>query len=326
VAEPARIPEPDPAVEPASTPPGSAEAPRIAASPSGPRARGMGRGLAAILSSNPRQETPEDAGLREVAVSLVRPNPTQPRTEFDEDALIALSESIGSRGLLQPIVVRPLPGGTYELVAGERRLRASRMAGLETIPAIVRETDEGDRLELALIENMAREDLNAVEEARACATLVDDLGLSKEEVGKRVGRSRVAISNMIRTLELPDEVLAMIERGELSAGHGRALLMCRDHAERLRLARRARDEGWSVRVTEDRAREAENSGRARREPVVIHPDLEDSIAAAEDSLSAALGREVRIKPRAGGYRVELDLEHPREGVELAEQILKRHGG
>ncbi len=306
MAEPARIPEPDP-----TRPTG------------GPRQRGMGRGLAAILSTGPRP----DVGLREVAVSLVRPNPAQPRRDFDEDALVALSRSIAARGVLQPIVVRPLSGGAYELVAGERRLRAARLAGLETIPAVVRETDEGDRLELALIENMAREDLNPVEEARACATLVEDLGLSKEEIGKRVGRSRPAISNMIRLLELPDEVLAMIERGELSAGHGRALLTCRDHSERLRLARRARDEGWSVRVTEDRAREADGGGvrRATREPVVIHPDLADALAAAEDALSAALGREVSIKPRAGGYRVELDLDHPREGVELAEHILRRHG-
>lgn len=311
MAEPARIPEPDGA--------GGAGA------PGAPRPRGMGRGLAAILSSGPRPDAPAEAGLREIAVALVRPNPNQPRTEFDEEALLALSRSIAARGVLQPVVVRPLPGGSYELIAGERRLRAARMAGLETIPAVVRETDETDRLEIALIENMAREDLNPVEEARACATLVDDLGLSKEEVGKRVGRSRVAISNMIRTLELPDEVLAMIERGELSAGHGRALLMCRDHSERLRLARRARDESWSVRITEDRARDAESGPRPTRGPVVIHPDLADSIAAAEDALSAALGREVNIRPRAGGYRVELDLEHPREGVELAEHILRRHG-
>ena len=306
MAEPARIPEPDPSES----------------GPSGTPARGMGRGLAAILSTGPRPEV----GLRELSLQLIRPNPAQPRREFDEAALAALSRSIAARGVLQPIVVRPLPGGTYELVAGERRLRAAGQAGLETIPAVVRETAEGDRLELALIENMAREDLNPVEEARALATLVDDLGLSKEEIGRRVGRSRPVISNMIRLLELPDEVLAMVERGELTGGHGRALLMCRDHGERLRLARRARDEAWSVRVTEERAREADDGGRFRREreSVVIHPDLADSIAAAEDALSAALGREVRIKTRAGGYRVELDLEHPREGVELAEHILRRH--
>jgi ParB family transcriptional regulator, chromosome partitioning protein len=310
VAEPARIPEPD------SQP----DAPGLA--PAAGRPRGMGRGLAAILSSGPSQ----DVGLRELAVQLIRPNPAQPRREFDEEALVALSRSIAARGVLQPIVVRPIPGGTYELVAGERRLRAARLAGLDTIPAVVRETDEGDRLELALIENMAREDLNPIEEARALATLVDDLGLSKEEIGRRVGRSRPAISNTIRMLELPDEALALIERGELSAGHGRALLLCRDHDARRNLARRARAESWSVRVTEDRAREAEGAApRTPREPVVIHPDLADSLAAAEDALSAALGREVRMKPRAGGYRIEFDLDHPREGVELAEQILRRNG-
>src|SRR5918998_5049628 len=223
----------------------------------------MGRGLAAILSSSAREET----GLREIPTELVSPNPNQPRRDFDDDALLALAESVKARGILQPVVVRPLPGGKYELIAGERRLRAAVVAGLGVVPAVVRDTDESERLELALIENMARQDLNAIEEARACATLVDDLGLSKEEVGQRVGRSRVAISNMIRMLELPDEVLAMIERAELSAGHGRALLMCHDHGERLRLARRAREEGWSVRVTEDRAREAENGGRTSRDPV-----------------------------------------------------------
>jgi ParB family chromosome partitioning protein len=309
VAEPARIPEPD--ASEAGAPPAHATA----------RPRGMGRGLAAILSTGPRPEV----GLRELAVQLIRPNPAQPRREFDEDALVALSRSIAARGVLQPVVVRPLPGGTYELVAGERRLRAAGLAGLETIPSVVRETDDAERLELALIENMAREDLNPVEEARALATLVDDLGQSKEEIAGRVGRSRPVISNMIRMLELPDEALAMVERAELSAGHARALLMCRDHSERLRLARRARDEAWSVRVTEERAREAEDgSGNRKRAPVVIHPDLADSLAAAEDALSAALGREVRVKPRAGGYRVEVDLEHPRQGVELAEHILRRH--
>jgi ParB family chromosome partitioning protein len=313
VAEPARLPDPD-------------GPPRAGG---GGRPRGMGRGLAAILSSTTGADAAPGVatGLREVAVQLVRPNPSQPRREFDEDALVALSRSIAARGVLQPIVVRPLPGGTYELVAGERRLRAARMAGLETILAIVRETDEADRLELALIENMAREDLNAVEEARACATLVDDLGLSKEEVGRRVGRSRVAISNMVRMLELPDEVLAMIERGELSGGHGRALLMRKDHADRLRLARRARDEGWSVRTTEDRARAAEDDRAAGpRDPVVIHPDLADAIAAAEDALSAALGREVGIRRRGSAYRVEFEVDYPREGVELAERILRRHAG
>src|SRR3954453_23624517 len=139
----------------------------------------MGRGLAAILSTSAREET----GLREVLTELIRPNPSQPRREFDDKSLLALAESVKARGILQPVVVRPLSGGTYELVAGERRLRAAVIAGLGQVPAIVRETDESERLELALIENMARQDLSAIEEARACATLVEDLGLTKEEVG-----------------------------------------------------------------------------------------------------------------------------------------------
>ncbi|MEA2403361.1 MAG: ParB family transcriptional regulator, chromosome partitioning protein [Thermoleophilaceae bacterium] len=293
---------------------------------SAPSGRGMGRGLSAILSSGGRS-TPEAAGLRDIPVELIRPNPQQPRRGFDDDALLALSESVKARGILQPLVVRPLAGGSYELIAGERRLRAARLAGLEQVPAIVRETPDADRLELALIENMAREDLNAVEEARACATLVQDLGLTKEEVGRRVGRSRAAVANLVRMLELPDDALAMVEAGELSGGHGRALLMVKDQSARLRLAREARAAGWSVRETERRARESEDGGasaRPERAPVSIHPDLEEALAAAEDALSAALGRDVRVRPRrGGGYRVEFDLEHPREGVDVAERMLRR---
>ena len=149
--------------------------------------------------------------------------------------------------MLQPIVVRPLAGGTYELVAGERRLRAAKSAGLDTIPALVREAEDSERLELALAEaTCAREDLNPVEEARACALLVDDLGISKAEAGRRVGRSRAAISNLIRLLALPDEALDLVEAGTLSEAHGRALLLCKDHGQRKRLALAARDEGWSV--------------------------------------------------------------------------------
>src|SRR3990170_2976710 len=141
----------------------------------------MGRGLAAILSKSPREEV---AVLRELPLELIKPNPRQPRCEFDDEALLALSESIKARGVLQPIVVRPLPGGSYELIAGERRLRASKLAGLDSVPAIVRDTEDSERLELALIENVAREDLNLVEEARACATLVEDLGVTKEELAR----------------------------------------------------------------------------------------------------------------------------------------------
>src|SRR5437763_13462516 len=260
----------------------------------------MGRGLSAILPTSTQRE---EAGMREIPVELIEPNPSQPRRDFDEEALVALSESISARGLLQPLVVRPLPGGAYELIAGERRLRAAKLAKLERVPCIVRPTEESERLELALIENMARENLNPIDEARACATLVDDLGLSKEDVARRVGRSRVAVSNLIRTLELPDEVVAMIERGDLTEGHGRALLLCKDHGDRVQLAREARLAGWSVRETERRAREAAHGPpeRRRRAQLVIHPDLEEAIAACEAALSAALGREVRVRPQGDPF-------------------------
>jgi ParB family chromosome partitioning protein len=289
--------------------------------------RGMGRGLAAIL---PRGQAGGD-GLREIPVELVGPNPRQPRRSFDEGTLAELADSIRVRGLLQPIVVRALPGGRYELLAGERRLRAAKIAELDSVPALVREADERDQLDIALAENMARVDLNPVEQARACATLVEDLGLTKEEVGRRVGRSRVAISNLIRLLDLPEEALELIERGELSEGHGRALLLCKDHAARRALARDARDGAWSVRETERHAREAENTQARPQDPrprgprAVIHPDLQEAMAAAEDALSAALGREVKVRARGDRCRVEIDVETPAEAIQLAERILGRGG-
>jgi ParB family transcriptional regulator, chromosome partitioning protein len=278
--------------------------------------RGMGRGLDAILPPGGKEE-----GLREIPVDMIEPNPRQPRRVFEQSAIAELAESIGARGVLQPIVVRKLTGGRYELVAGERRLRAAKVAGLEAIPAMVRDADDWERLDLALAENMAREDLNAVEAARACALLVDDLGLTKGEVGRRVGRSRVAISNLIRLLDLPEDALELIEAGELSEGHGRAILLCKDHDQRKRLARDSRDGGWSVRETERRAREREDGKRSSGSQVVVHPDLAEALAAAEDALTAALGQAVKVRSRSGKCRVELEFEGPAEAVALAERLM-----
>jgi ParB family chromosome partitioning protein len=284
--------------------------------------RGMGRGLAAIL---PRSRG-DEIGLRELPVELVVPNPRQPRRDFDEESLLALAESIRTRGVLQPVIARPLAGGKFELIAGERRLRAAKLAGLERIPAVVRETDDWERLEVALAENMARIDLNPVEEARACAMLVDDLGLTKREVGRRIGRSRVAVSNLIRLLELPEEVLALIEDGNLSEGHGRAVLMVKDHEARKRLATDARERGWSVRETERRAKAiASGDPPRRRSRLFVHPDLADALAAAEDTLSVALGRPVTVRARGDGCRAELEFETPTEAVELAERLMAKRG-
>jgi len=281
----------------------------------------MGQGLAAIL---PRSGKVED-GLREIPPDLIQPNARQPRRTFDQARLAELAESIRTRGVLQPVVVRPLAGGSFELIAGERRLRAAQMVELETIPALVRDTDDWERLDLALAENMARVDLNPVEEARACAMLVHDLGLTKQEVGRRVGRSRVAISNLVRLLELPEEALELIEREDLTEGHGRAILLCKDHAIRRRLALDARDNGWSVRDTERHAREAEGQPEPEQQRFTrdVHPDLAEALAVAEDTLAAAFGRPVRVRPRGNGCRVELDFGTPGEAVELAERILSR---
>jgi ParB family chromosome partitioning protein len=281
----------------------------------------MGRGLAAILSAAPADAEPE---LRELPVELIAPNPQQPRRSFDEDALVALAESLKDRGILQPVLVRPLPGGTYELIAGERRWRAAQLAGLETVPAMVRPHDDAASLELALIENMAREDLNPLEEARACAALVEEFGLSREDVGRRVGRSRVAVSNLLRLLDLPDDALVLLEEGAISEGHGRALLMAPDHDTRRRLAREAALQGWSVRQTEARARAA--AGRddgaiaARRVGPTLHPDQVEAAERLGEAFGRALGADVRVTARAQGYRVQLAFDSLDEALEVAERL------
>ena len=285
------------------------------------RQKGMGRGLAAILSVAPKDETEE---FRQVPVELIAPNPHQPRSTFDEETLLGLAESIKLRGVLQPVLVRPIVGGRYELIAGERRWRAARLAELETVPAVVRRHDDAASLEVALIENMAREDLNPVEEARACAALVEELGLTREDVGLRVGRSRVAVSNLIRLLDLPDDALELIERGELTEGHGRALLMTDDHATRRRLARDAAAAGWSVRELENRARAAAETPaerrRRRRSRPALHPDQEAAITRIADALGEALGRELEVGVADHGYRVQLNFQSLEDALDLARRL------
>jgi ParB family transcriptional regulator, chromosome partitioning protein len=285
--------------------------------------RGMGRGLAAILSVSEAGEH-DGPELRELHVELVAPSPEQPRKRFDEEALQALADSIKERGVLQPVLVRPRPGGRYEIVAGERRWRAAKLAGLETLPALVQQRDDAQSLEAALVENMAREDLNPIEAARAVAGLVEELGLTREEVGRRVGRSRVAISNLLRLLDLPDEALALVEDGSLTEGHGRALLLADDHADRRRIARAAVQGGWSVRVVEQRAREANAPTRAaKRGRAAVHPDQEAAAIRIAEALGAALGTDVRVRPRGTGYKVELGFDDVDEALALARRVRPR---
>jgi ParB family chromosome partitioning protein len=283
--------------------------------------RGIGRGLAAIL---PEAEATAAGELRELPVELIKPNPSQPRNRFDPEALAALAASIEASGVVQPLLVRPLPDGSYELVAGERRWRAAQQAGIGKVPAVVRDQAEAERLQAALIENMVREDLNPVEEARACAALVEELGLTKEELARRVGRSRPAVSNLIRLLELPDEALGLLESGELSEGHGKALLGAAGNDVRRRLARDAARAGWSVRETEQRVKLAgQPKARPRRAP--SDPDAVAALQDVADAMEEALGHEVAARAKGEGIVVELRFDDVREAHSLARRLRKRGG-
>lgn len=274
--------------------------------------RGMGRGLSAILAPSNEIDTERGSELRQVPVDLIEPNPHQPRQEFDEGAIVALSESLQERGVLQPVLVRPVPGGTYELIAGERRWRAARVAGLATVPALVRETDDRDSLLLALVENVAREDLSPVDEARAYAALMDEFGLSLGEVAEHVGRSKPTVSNRLRLLELPDDVLGLVERGQLSEGHARAVLAVPDNEERRRLVRRIVRQGLSVRAAERAARWAGARTKPRRSQPA-DPALAERV---RHSLRRLTGADAKV---AAG-RIELYFVDDVELAEIAEAL------
>ena len=282
---------------------------------------GIGRGLAAIL---PEASAADVGDLRELRIDLIKPNPNQPRKRFDAETLSGLASSIEASGVVQPLLVRPLPDGSYELIAGERRWRAAQQAGLEKVPAIVRESERAERLQVALIENVVREDLNPIDEARACAALVEDLGLSKEELAKRIGRSRPAVSNLIRLLELPDDALALLESGELTEGHGRALLGIRGNDARRRLAREAAKRGWSVRETENRVKLA-SQPNSRPRPAAVDPERQAALREVGDELESSLGHEVRVRPRGEEIVVEIHLSDIAETRELARRLGKRGG-
>jgi ParB family chromosome partitioning protein len=288
----------------------------------------MGRGLAAILST-PAEAVEAGEDVRPLSVTEISANPNQPRRRFDEASLATLAESLKDKGVLQPVLVRPRGDGGFELIAGERRWRAARLAGVERIPAVVRTEDDASSLELALVENMAREDLNPVEAARACAALVDELGLTREDVGRRVGRSRVAVSNLLRILDLPDEAISLLETGALTEGHGRALLLAEDHGTRGSLARAAADHGWSVRETEARARgagEPKAAGAKRKPRAVTHPDQQEAAERIQDALSSLLGRDVSVRAGATGYRASVDFESLEEALKLVARLGAREAG
>jgi len=256
--------------------------------------RRLGRGLAALLGEQASVVAADEA-LRTLAIDEVHPNPRQPRQRIDAGTLGALAESIRRHGVVQPVVVRLREAGGYELIAGERRWRAAGLAGLDQIPAIVRDADLGTRLELALVENLLREDLSPIEVAQACATLVEDFGQTQQDVAARLGRSRPAVSNLLRLLELPEEIQGMIDRGELSEGHGRAILMADGPRAQRLLAEHVIREGLSVRQAEQLARQAARRPRsgAQRERLTVADD-------AIDAFTAAFETPVRVRASARG--------------------------
>ena len=279
-----------------------------AASPA-PR-RGLGRGLEVLIGG-----ATSASELTQIPVGSIRPNTRQPRRRFDGASIDELAESVRAQGLVQPVVVRPAPEGGYELIVGERRWRAARVAGLATVPALVRETDDRDSLLLALVENVAREDLSPVDEARAYAGLMDEFGLSLGEVAEHVGRSKPTISNRVRLLELPDDLLGLLERGQLTEGHARAVLSVPDNDDRRRLARRIVRQGLSVRAAERAARWAGARAKPRRRQPV-DPALAERARGAVRRLTGA-----EAKAATGRLEIyfadEVELEEIVEALELA---------
>lgn len=250
--------------------------------------------------------------LIQVPVGAIRANSRQPRKRLDGERIDQLAESIRAQGVVQPVVVRTAREGGYELIAGERRWRAARVAGLATVPALVRETDDRDSLLVALVENVAREDLSPVDEARAYAVLMDEFGLALGEVAEQVGRSKPTVSNRVRLLELPDDVLGLVERGQLSEGHARAVLAIPDNEERRRLARRIVRGGMSVRAAERAARWAGARTKPRRRQPV-DPALAER---ARDTLRRLTGADAKV---ASG-RIELYFETEVELEEMVEAL------
>ena len=252
-----------------------------------------------------------EASLAEVPVDSIHPNPRQPRRRFEPEASAGLASSVRAQGVLQPVIVRPRAGGGYELIAGERRWRAAKEVGAATVPAVVRAADDRESILLALVENVAREQLSAVEEARAYAVLLDEFGLSLAEIAERVGRSKPSVSNRLRLLELPDEVLWMLVRGEITEGHARAVLAVPEHDGRRRLARRIVRDGLSVRAAERAAQGAGARRRPRRLTRPADPALAERARAAAER---AIGRPVHVGPG----RIEIGFSDEYDLAELAE--------
>jgi ParB family transcriptional regulator, chromosome partitioning protein len=268
--------------------------------------RGLGRGLEVLIGGAGGAE------LAHVPVEQIHPSPRQPRKRFDHEATAGLAESIRAQGIIQPVVLRPRAGGGYELIAGERRWRAAREAKLATLPALIRDAADRDALLLGLVENVAREELSPIEEARAYAILADEFELSLGEIAERVGGSKPGVSNRLRLLELPDDILALVERGDLTEGHARAVLAVPDNEGRRRLARKIVRRGLSVRAAEREARWSGAATKRRRRPAA-DPQLAERVRGAVERLT---GFPARVTARG----LEIPVESEVQLEELADAL------
>ena len=282
---------------------------------------GLGKGLDALFMDN---ETVDSGGVVTLRLSQIEPNRDQPRKIFSEEALNELADSIREHGVLQPLLVRPLPGGSYQLVAGERRWRASRMAGLQEVPVVIREMDEEQAMEIALIENLQREDLNAIEEATGYKQLMERYGMTQEQVAKRVGKSRPAIANALRLLNLPQKVMDMVGEGEVSPGHARALLAVDDQDRIVEIAQKVKTGKYSVRDIERMAKnqdeKKEKAAKAPEEPAWGGKSA--FLTEMEIAMSMEMGRKVRIIPNGEGGTLQIQFWNEEDLKSLAEKFAK----
>lgn len=268
--------------------------------------KGLGRGLGALLGDTALQMEENAADPARISIYKIEPNPLQPRKQFDELELQALADSITANGLIQPLALRRLPNGYYQIIAGERRWRACRLAGLEEVPAVILEADDQKAMELALIENLQRQDLNPVEEALGYQSLMQDYALTQEQVAQQVGKSRPAIANALRLLQLPEEILDLLASGALSAGHSRALLQLQDAHLQAIAAQKITALDLSVRQAERLCKQMPHEAAPKAEPEAAAPLEVDYIAECEAALSRQLGRGVKIinGKRKGRFELE----------------------
>ena len=280
---------------------------------------GLGKGLSAIFSEN---DTEDNNEIQTLKISQIEPNRSQPRRSFDEEALNELAESIREHGVLQPILVRPQIYGGYQIVAGERRYRASRLAGLSEIPAIVRELSDSETMQIALIENLQRRDLSPLEEAKGYKTLMDEYDFSQEEVARTVGKSRPAVANILRLLSLPEDVKPLLENGSLSAGHARAILSIEDEALATETAQKVVKEGLSVRETENLTRKLGKAKKPKKK--ASSPSKPPTFTEVELALSETMGTKVKVSLRKDdiGGTLSVDFNNPAELFLLANKIEK----